>query len=404
MDLREAEHSVSPARAARIAGPSTGSPGNGRADNRRSLEQPSAYAGRAPAPNRTAKPCPDLLAFCFHGTVDEPVDLQLQSLSETIEQADRRVRAGGDAPERVWPTGFDVLDANLHGGFRSGDLVLLGGPQGMGKTTWALQVARNVARQGRPVVYFCYEHDQAALLVRLVALEAGLIGGIEAPSVSQVRGIFETTDGLGLPLADRLAGTTGGEEGLEVVREYADRLRIHRSSGGRTTLEVIKRTIAEAADEHGSAPLVVVDYLQKVPVPDAPSEDERITRVVEELKDLTLDHDLPALCVVASDKEGIAAGKRMRVGHIRGSSALAYEADTVLMLNNKFDVVARHHLVYDSGNVERFRHWAVLTVEKNRSGLTGVDMEFAKRFEQSRFETHGQLVREKLIDERVFIE
>jgi replicative DNA helicase len=191
--------------------------------------------------------------------VDEPADLQLQSLSETIEQADRRVRAGGDAPERVWPTGFDVLDANLHGGFRSGDLVLLGGPQGMGKTTWALQVARNVARQGRPVVYFCYEHDQAALLVRLVALEAGLIGGIEAPSVSQVRGIFETTDGLGLPLADRLAGTTGGEEGLEVVREYADRLRVHRSSGGRTTLEVIKRTIAETADRHGAAPLVVVD-------------------------------------------------------------------------------------------------------------------------------------------------
>ena len=46
----------------------------------------------------------------------------------------------------------------------------------------------------------------------------------------------------------------------------------------------------------------------------------------------------------------------------------------------------------------------MLTVEKNRSGLTGVDMEFAKRFEQSRFETHGQLVREKLVDERVFIE
>ena len=101
---------------------------------------------------------------------------------------------------------------------------------------------------------------------------------------------------------------------------------------------------------------------------------------------------------------GIADGTRLRTQNLRGASALAYEADTVLMLNNKFDVVARHHLVYDSGNVERFRHWAVLTVEKNRSGLTGVDMEFPKRFEQSRFETRGQLVREKLVDERVFIE
>ena len=65
--------------------------------------------------------------------------------------------------------------------------------------------------------------------------------------------------------------------------------------------------------------------------------------------------------------------------------------------DNKYDVVARHHLVYDTGNVERFRHWAVLSIEKNRSGLTGVDMEFPKRFEQSRFETQGQLVREKLV-------
>ena len=129
------------------------------------------------------------------------MDLQLQSLTETLDQADHRVRAGGDAADRVWPTGFDVLDANLHGGFRSGDLVLLGGPQGMGKTTWVLQVARNVARQGRPVVYFCYEHDQTTMLIRLVALEAGLIAGMEAPSINRVRSIFETTDGLGRGLA-----------------------------------------------------------------------------------------------------------------------------------------------------------------------------------------------------------
>ena len=94
----------------------------------------------------------------------------------------------------------------------------------------------------------------------------------------------------------------------------------------------------------------------------------------------------------------------MRVHDLRGSSALAYEADTVLMLNNKYDVVARHHLVYDAGNIERFRHWAVLSIEKNRSGLTGVDMEFPKRFDQSRFDIKGQVVREKLMDERVFTE
>ena len=46
----------------------------------------------------------------------------------------------------------------------------------------------------------------------------------------------------------------------------------------------------------------------------------------------------------------------------------------------------------------------MLTIEKNRNGLTGVDLEFRKRFEQSRFETEGRMVREQLVDERVFVE
>jgi replicative DNA helicase len=329
------------------------------------------------------------------------VNLQLQSLSETLEQADYRVRAGAHNASRVWPTGFDVLDENLQGGFRSGDLILLGGPQGMGKTTWMLQVARNVARQGRPVVYFCYEHDQTTMLIRLVALEAGYLGGPEAPSINRIRATFEAADGSGRSLDHRLRETSGGAEALDVVREYSDRLHIHRSSGTSTTMDEIKATIASVRDRHGTPPFVCVDYLQKVPVPGF-AEEERTTIVTEQLKDMTLDYGVPVIAITAGDKDGIEKGKRMRVNHMRGSTALAYEADTVLMLNNKYDVVARHHLVYDAGSVERYRDWAVLSIEKNRSGVTGIDMEFPKRFDQSRFDTRGQLIREKLVDERVF--
>ncbi len=149
---------------------------------------------------------------------------------------------------------------------------------------------------------------------------------------------------------------------------------------------------------------MIVDYLQKVAVPGVYDERQRVTSVVEGLKDLALDHDVPILAVVAADKEGIQAGKRLRVHNLRGSSALAYEADTVLLLNDKYDVVARHHLVYNVGNVERFKHWAVLSVEKHRNGQSGIDMEFEKRFEFSRFETEGRIVAEQLTDERVFVE
>jgi replicative DNA helicase len=333
------------------------------------------------------------------------VDLSLETLTGVLEQADYRVRAGSHAQARVWPTGFDILDTHLSGGFRSGELVLLGGPQGLGKTTWALQVGRNVARSGRSVLVFSYEHDLQTLLIRLVALEAGLLGGPDAPSLNRVRQTFEAADGLTGSLAERLADTDGGAKAIEVVQEYADRLILHRSTGSSTGVEQFRAAVRKVHEDTGQLPLVIVDYLQKVHVDGSiPEEDERVTQVVEGLKDMALDEDVPVLAIVAADKAGIQQGKRMRVNNMRGSSALAYEADTVLILNDKYDVVARHHLVYNVGNVERFRHWAVMTIEKNRNGQAGADLEFYKRFEQSRFDPDGQIVAEQLTDERVFVE
>jgi replicative DNA helicase len=331
------------------------------------------------------------------------VTFSLEPLSSVLDRADHRVRTGYPA-SRVWPTGFDVLDDALDGGFRSGELALLGGPQGLGKTTWALQVARHTVRLGRPAVVLSFEHDLQTLLVRLVALEAGQLGGIIAPSVKRIRASFEAADGRLGSLADRLADTECGVDALEVVAEYGDRLLLHRATGTTTGLTAVAEAVAQVRDRTGESPLVVVDYLQKVHVEGLADEHERTRIVGEGLKDLALDQDVPILAVVAMDKEALVSGKRLRVGNMRGSSALAYEADTVLLLNEKFDVVARHHLVYSMGNVETFRNWAVLSVEKNRNGRSGVDLEFLKRFEQCRFEAKGRVVSEQLVDDRVFVD
>jgi replicative DNA helicase len=332
------------------------------------------------------------------------MDLSLQSVTDVLEQAEGRLRAGSHAAARVWPTGFDVLDRHLGGGFRSGELILLAGPQGLGKTTWALQAARNVARSGRSVLVCSYEHDPQTLLVRLVALEAGLVAGLDAPGLGRVRAAFESSDGRSGTVVDRLADSEGGAEALKQVQEYADRLLLHRSTGSSTTLEVIRDAVERAKAETGQLPMLVVDYLQKVKVPAGGTDEDRATVVVEGLKDLALEVDIPVLAIAAADKAGLASGKRMRVNNLRGSSALAYEADTVLILNDKFDVVARHHLVYDVGNADRYKHWAVLSIEKNRNGKDGLDLEFHKRFDQGRFEPEGRMVTEQLVDERVFTE
>ncbi len=332
------------------------------------------------------------------------VDPQLASLTDVLDRTDSRL-VGGELAERIWPTGFDLLDQALAGGLRAGSLTLIAGAQGLGKTTLALQMARNAAVAGRSAIYFSYEHDPEAMLERLIALEAGELAEYDAPGLDRVRRTVEGSDGRTGSLADRLADTASGTQAVARVREYADRLHVHRSTGSATNLDVITSAVDEVWGETGEAPLVVVDYLQKIRVEgEVLAEDERVTRVVESLKDLAIDANIPVMAIVAADKEGIEAGKRTRAQHMRGSTALAYEPDVLLVLNDKFDAVARHHLVFDTSNAERFREWLVLTVEKNRSGRDGVNMEFRKLFDQSRFEPIGRAVAEKLIDERVYTE
>ncbi len=330
---------------------------------------------------------------------------QIFSLGDVLSATDRRLDAGLTAAAHVTPTGFHPLDTYLSGGLRAGELTLLGGPQGLGKTTMALQMLRNVVVSGGTGLYFSFEHDPATVLERMVAIEAAARYGVDAVPLRRIREAMESMDGHTGGLAERLASTNGGAEAVDAVGHYASRLHIHRASGGATDLSTIRTLVDEVIAASGSAPLVVVDYLQKVPVLDRHlSEEDRITLVAQGLKDLALERDVPLLAVVAADREGIQTGRRMRVHHLRGAAALAYEADVVLVINDKYDVVARHHLVFDVGNAERFRDYAVVSIEKNRTGIDRIDLEFRKRFEQGRFESEGIPVSEQLVDDRVFVD
>jgi replicative DNA helicase len=330
---------------------------------------------------------------------------EVRALSEVLAEADRQLSAGRSAAANVWSTGFKMLDTYLGGGLRSGELTLLGGPQGLGKTAFVLQVLRNTVSTGGAGIYFSYEHDAPTLLQRLIALEAAQGGSeLDALPLRVVREAMEAADAGGGTLAERLAAV-GGADAVRRVGEYGDRLLIHRSTGSTTDLEAIRKVALDAADRTGRTPLVVVDYLQKVALKEyTGSEMELVTIIVEGLKDLALELNLPVLAVVAADKEGLVTGKRLRMHNLRGSSALAYEPDVVLIMNEKFDVVARHHLMYDVGNAERFHNWVVVSIEKNRSGRDRIDIEFMKRFEHGLFDTAGRQVSEQLVDERIFVE
>ena len=328
-------------------------------------------------------------------TATSDSDGRLSSMADLLARTDDAIQRGVRPGAAVVPSGFSVLDVALDGGFRSGELVLLGGPQGLGKTTMVMQMVRNVVPQrrqrggllatstrGTPCWSACSRSRRA------------WSPASTPPGCPPIRAAFETPGAARATLDDRLAHLRGVPEGLQTMRQYAGRLHIHESTGSTTDLEEIRRVVETLPTEDGTTPLVVVDYLQKVPVPGGPAtEEERVTIVVERLKDLTLDLGVPILAIVAADKGSLVAGKRMRVHDLRGSSALAYEADVVLILNDKYDVVARHHLVYDLGNAERYKAWVVMTIEKNRHGVDGVELEFRKAFAEGRFDAVGPVRR-----------
>ncbi|MFN8013210.1 MAG: DnaB-like helicase C-terminal domain-containing protein [Dermatophilaceae bacterium] len=328
-------------------------------------------------------------------------------MATLLARTDAMLREGRAPGATVWPTGFGRLDGVLGGGVRSGELALIAGSQGQGKTTFGLQMLRQVATIGRPAVFFSFEHESHTLLERLLAMEGAYAAdadpqGLSPADVGRVRAVFEQVDAPGASLASMMGVLPRGAAALAAVEAYAQRLHLHESSPTTDVLHMA-RVVEQVAGTEGIAPLVLVDYLQKVPAVGA-DEGERTTAIVEGLKDMALEFGAPVVAISAADKERLGAGQRMRAEHLRGSSSLAYESDIVLVLADKADIVAREHLVYDLTRMDRYREWVVVSVEKNRHGNDNVVLEFEKDFAHGRFHPEGRPVEERLIEERVFRE
>ena len=297
-------------------------------------------------------------------------------------------------------TGFPALDEVMGGGMAPGDLVLVGGRPGQGKTVVTLQWARNAAASGAVAVFACYEHDQLALVSRL------LLGELAEAAAEHGCSDVLLLDRLRQALRD--VGT-GRAEAAAVLRSdellaraeerfhaYADRLVLVRASTMRTDVAELARLV----DEHSSGRTeLFVDYLQKVAGgAEVHGEAEQVKRVTEGLKELALSRHVPVVATMAADATGLRA-RRLRLAHSQGSTTPAYEADVGIVLNDKLDIVSKVHLAYDTTRAAAFRSLVVFSVEKNRRGQADVDLEFGKDFAHYRFDPAGGRVMEQLWQE-----
>ena len=334
-----------------------------------------------------------------------------RSALDVLVDLNDRITTGHLSDYQPIPLGFTPLDKTIGMGLRSGELFLIGGAQGTGKTTMALQMARNVASGGQAnVLYICFEHEEHYLLNRLIAMESALAhlphktGAIKIQDVRrEILGSW-VAEGQG-EAGPQLASNPRLRPSLDRIGRYGQNLFLMRGTQTASTVDNIRTLVQQHKDLSGGRQLVVmVDYLQKVPLhPEPNTETEKVTIVVNGLKDIALAEQVGMIAIVAADKEGLKAA-RLRNHHLRGSSAINYEADIILIMNEKYHIVAKVNIEFNPYQAQRFRDWVVLSVEKNRGGQDNVDLEYEKHFEFSCFDPNGRTVQEKLIEERLYNE
>jgi replicative DNA helicase len=337
-----------------------------------------------------------------------------RTLTQVLNEANDRVVRGDLVDYVPLPTGFDPLDGFIGGGLRKTELVLLGGAQGIGKTIATLQIARNIAmRPDQYVFYLSYEHTETHLMHRLLCMES-----INPPEVDISRGLklrdlyqiivatrakeFMGKDNGAGSLQTILRDNPKTAPGLARLARYADRMILLKASPAVTTLRAIKEMTARLCDATGSNVVLFVDYLQKIAVhPERPrDENDKVTMIVEGLKDIAMTLDVPVFAIVAADREGLKS-KRIHLFHLRGSSALDYESDIAIIMNNKYQIMSKDHVNFNPYTAKQFRDWVVWTIEKNRAGRAMQDMEFQLHGQHFAFDPRGQKVQQQLIDDKV---
>ena len=311
----------------------------GRPDNRRSLVSPVILGGAGrPAPN-PGGPGPQLPRFRPPG-VRSLVPWSSVDLQAAVAQ--RRTPAGRGPPRAAGTT------PRAGSGRPASTSSTTTSPAGSAPATSSCSPARRAwaRRPGRsrsPATSpgraarsstSATSTTRQSLLERLVALEAGVVGGIDAPDLRQgpdhLRGAA-TAGRLGLAerLDEHQRRRRGASTGSSGVRRPPTTCTA--PPAGRTTLDVITRDRrGDPRDAPARRRSSSSTTCRRCTCPAARrSRTSGSPVVVEGLKDLALDHDVPVLCRrPPPTRRASPSGNRMRVRHLRGSSALAYEADT----------------------------------------------------------------------------
>ena len=249
-------------------------------------------------------------------------------------------------------------------GWQASDLVIIAGRPAMGKTAFALSLAKNIAVDYNiPIAFFSLEMNNVQLVNRLIS------------NVCEVEGRKILNGQLDDEEWKRLDANVGKLQNSPI---YVD------DTAGMSIFEL--RTKARRLVREKGVKVIMIDYLQLMNANGARfgSRQEEVSTISRSLKGLAKELNIPILALsqlnrTVENRDGLD-GKRPQLSDLRESGAIEQDADMVLFVHRP-----EYYHIYQDDHGNDLRGMAQVIIAKHRKGATGdVTLTFKGAF--TRFE------------------
>ena len=261
------------------------------------------------------------------------------------------------------PTGYHKLD-NITSGWQASDLVIIAGRPAMGKTSFALSMAKNIAADYKvPMAFFSLEMSNVQLVNRLIS------------NCCEIQGSKILNGQLKPDEWERLDKRLNNLIGSPL---YVD------DTPGLSVFEL--RTKARRLVRDHGVKIIMIDYLQLMNANGMrfSSRQEEVSTISRSLKQIAKELDIPILALSqlnrgVESREGLE-GKRPQLSDLRESGAIEQDADMVIFVHRP-----EYYHIYQDENGRDLHGMAQIIIAKHRKGATG-DVLLNFRGEFTRFE------------------
>jgi replicative DNA helicase len=208
--------------------------------------------------------------------------------------------------------GFYDLDAMTQG-FQRSDLIIAAGRPSMGKTSFVLNIARNIAAFHKlPIAVFSLEMSKEQLVYRLLSSEAQIESGrLRSGRISQAE--WE-------PLGNAISV-------LSQIPIFID------DTPNITVAEMRSKSRRLQAEQGGALGLILIDYLQLMEGSGSDNRVQELSKVTRSLKGLARELNVPIIALSQLSR-GVESrtNKRPMMSDLRESGSIEQDADLIMML------------------------------------------------------------------------